>query len=190
MLSDPEIKRTCVAKIMLDASKQQPGRAYTIRQPTAEDGALVHDLIAACPPLDENSLYCNLLQCSHFAATCALAESDGRIDGFVSGYIPPDQPDTLFIWQVAVAQAGRGQGLAKALIREILGRPSCRNVRYVETTITDDNKASWVMFEGLARGLRAETRHRVLFDKTMHFRGRHASESLLRIGPFDLANTN
>ncbi|RMF09737.1 MAG: diaminobutyrate acetyltransferase [Alphaproteobacteria bacterium] len=172
---------------MLDEKDHKPRRNYELRPPKPEDGISVSRLISACPPLDENSLYCNLLQCSHFAQTCALAEHRGGIDGFVSGYIPPGQPDTLFIWQVAVAAAGRGQGLAKRLIRHILERPVCRNVRFLDTTITSDNRASWAMFEGLARTLDAPTTTRVMFDREAHFDGRHASEHLLRIGPFDVA---
>lgn len=167
-----------------DSAKDESGQSVTIRQPEATDGLPVHDLIAACPPLDRNSLYCNLLQCSDFGATCALAEKDGEVVGFVSGYIPPERPDTLFIWQVAVGEAGRGRGLAKALILDILKRPACGKVRYLDTTITDDNKASWAMFEGLARGLDAETTRLSCFDRDLHFGGKHASEIMLRIGPF------
>lgn len=175
---------------MLERSQQTAVIDYEIRRPCAEDGVFVNDLISRCPPLDENSIYCNLLQCSHFSGTCALAERDNEIIGFVSGYIPPGQPDTLFIWQVAIAEAGRGQGLAKALIRDILERPECRTVRYLDTTITDDNRASWAMFEGLARALDADSERSVMFDETRHFKGKHATESLLRIGPFDVARKN
>src|SRR3546814_7090005 len=52
---------------------------FSFRNPVAEDAQAIHDLIAACPPLDTNSLYCNLLQCTHFAETCVLAERDGEI---------------------------------------------------------------------------------------------------------------
>src|SRR3546814_14681168 len=40
---------------------------FSFRNPVAEDAQAIHDLIAACPPLDTNSLYCNLLQCTQFA---------------------------------------------------------------------------------------------------------------------------
>ena len=75
----------------------------------------VWDLIAANPALDGNSLYANLLQCSHFAETCALAEQNGTLVGWMSGYRPPEQPDTLFVWQICVSEAARGQGLGKRL---------------------------------------------------------------------------
>ncbi|WP_323845610.1 diaminobutyrate acetyltransferase [Microbulbifer magnicolonia] len=155
-----------------------------LRRPVSEDGAAVHRLISRCPPLDENSIYCNLLQASHFSDTSVAAEVDGELAGFVSGYLMPQRPDTLFIWQVAVASEARGIGLAGRMIREILRRPACVQVRHLETTITPDNTASWALFRGLARKLGAGCVDSVMFDRERHFRGRHDSEMLLRIGPF------
>ncbi|WP_366935614.1 GNAT family N-acetyltransferase, partial [uncultured Microbulbifer sp.] len=91
---------------------------------------------------------------------------------------------TLFIWQVAVAEQGRGLGLAGRMLREILARPACAEVRYLETTITPDNAASWALFRSLARKLDANCVDTVMFDRERHFKGRHDSEMLLRIGPF------
>lgn len=156
-----------------------------LRQPRGEDGYPLHQLIDACPPLDPNSVYCNLLQCTHFAETGVAAERNGELVGFISGYIPPGQPDTLFIWQVAVHASGRGHGLAKRMLKEILKRPACEDVKYMETTITDDNEASWNLFLSLARDLNAETQRSVKFDRERHLGGQHDSENLLRIGPFD-----
>ena len=82
--------------------------------PGAEDGPSVHALIAACPPLDQNSVYANLLQCTHFADTCVAVKREGRLVGWVSGYIPPQEPDVLFVWQVAVAEEAQQLALDKA----------------------------------------------------------------------------
>src|SRR5690554_2044835 len=95
----------------------------SIRAPRSSDGPRVWRLITATGALDNNSLYANLLQCTHFAATCALAEMDGEIVGWMSAYAPPRQPDTLFVWQICVAEAARGQGLAQKLIAAVLARP-------------------------------------------------------------------
>lgn len=158
-----------------------------IRRPEAVDGLAVHDLVARCAPLDQNSLYANLLQCTHFAETCALAEADGEAVGWVGGYLIPDAPQALFVWQVAVAEAARGRGLAAALILDILGRPGCRRVRHVHTTVTEANAASWRMFGALADALGAPSDRAPLFERDRHFGGAHATEFLLRIGPFDPA---
>ncbi len=104
--------------------------------------------------------------------------------GAVTAYIPPQQPNTLFVWQVAVASEARGCGLAKTMIRHLLERPACAAVRYIETTITPDNQASWALFHGLAQQLECGLEERVFFSKDQHFGGQHEDECLCRIGPF------
>ena len=159
----------------------------TLRRPGPADGAGVNDLIARCKPLDENSVYCNLLQCSHFSETSTLAELDGEPCGFVSGYLVPEQPDSLFVWQVAVAEEARGLKLGKRMILDILRRPVSRGVCNVHTTITPDNKASHGVFKSVARSLDTEVETEVMFDKEDHFDGQAKSEVLWKIGPFKRA---
>lgn len=160
-----------------------------LRVPTAEDGPLLHQLVAQCPPLDPNSIYCNLLHCSHFASTAVAAQLGDALVGFVSGYRIPERPDIYFLWQVAVGVGGRGQGLASRMIRHILERPALGDVAYLETTITPDNTASWRLFRGLARDLETEIEESIIFKRDTHFYGAHADEHLLRIGPFNLDNS-
>ncbi len=151
------------------------------RKPGDRDGQGIHDLINQCPPLDTNSIYCNLLQCTHFADTCVVVEKAGKPIAFLSAYILPNEPDTLFVWQVAVHREGRGQGLGKRMLAEILDRPECKDVKRLQTTITRDNKASWGLFESFANNIDAECRDELLFCRKEHFSGAHASEHLLTI---------
>ena len=155
------------------------------RKPEAADGIRVHRLVAECKPLDENSTYCNLLQCTHFADTCVAVEEDGDLVGFISGYIPPKQPTVLFIWQVAVHEKARGKGLAKRMLADILDRDECQDISYMETTITPDNEASWKMFRSFANERHIGTEEFILFDSRIHFSGEHKDEHLLRLGPFN-----
>lgn len=157
-----------------------------LRKPSAEDGASLFDLVERCAPLDPNSLYCNLLQCTHMAETCVAAIQDENLVGFFSGYVLPTNAETLFLWQVAVDESARGAGLASKMLSHLLARDACRGVRFIETTITEGNKASWALFERLAKKLKADLNNSVMFDKQIHFAGRHDSEMLVRIGPFDL----
>lgn len=158
------------------------------REPSSVDGAAVFELIADCPPLDTNSRYCNLLQCSHFAETSVAVflneDSQNELVGFISGYLIPQRPDTLFVWQVAVSERARGQGLAGRMIKHLLQRSVCADVCFLETTITSDNQASWGLFKGVAKKLDAGLDDKVFFHKGKHFDGRHESETLVRIGPF------
>src|SRR3546814_7926132 len=67
----------------VDAPRAQGGTAVHYRPPRKTDGTRIWALIRSIAALDDNSLYCNLLQCSHFAGTCALAEIDGRAVGWI-----------------------------------------------------------------------------------------------------------
>lgn len=158
----------------------------SVRFPCVTDGVSVNALIANCPPLDRNSLYCNLLQCTHFSATSALAEQGGEVVGFVSGYRLPDRPETLFVWQVAVDRIARGRALGKRLILDILSRPVCAGVSMLETTVTQSNSASQAMFDKIAAVLDAPLRRTLLFDRDRHLGGHHDSELLISIGPFQI----
>ncbi len=156
----------------------------TIRAPRAEDGAAVLNLIERCPPLDQNSAYCYLLQCSQFADTSAIAEMGGKIVGFISGHRLPNDPDSLFIWQVAVAEEARGQGLGREMMLGILRRPTSTGFTHLLATATDDNTSSKGMFQSLANVLDTNMGQSLLFDQNIHFAGAHESEILLTIGPF------
>jgi len=151
------------------------------RKPVPTDGAPVWALIRACAPLDENSLYCNLLQCDHFRDTCILAEHDGRLAGWISGYLLPADPRTLFVWQVAVAPGARGLGLGRQMLERLLDRPECRDVTRLQTTITPDNDASWALFRSLARHRGARLEDRPHFTRAEHFEGRHATEHMVTL---------
>lgn len=156
----------------------------TFRAPAPADGTGVWSLVASCPPLDENSLYCNVLQCAEFADTCLLAERDGQVLGWVSGFRPPRSSITLFIWQVAVHPDAQGMGLGKRLLLALLDRPSCDTLSWIKTTISPGNDSSWALFKSVAQTLGAQIERQPYFDRAIHFSGRHASEDLVTIGPF------
>jgi len=96
----------------------------SLHLPTLNDGYAVHRLIKSCPPLDVNSAYCNFLQSGHFARTSILAKAGDQCVGFISGYVKPEDANTLFIWQVAVNDSARGKGLASQMLDSLLQRPN------------------------------------------------------------------
>ena len=155
--------------------------APILRKPESTDGAAVWSLIKDCEPLDTNSMYCNLLQCDHFADTCVLAERGGDIVGWISAYLLPDDPETLFVWQVAVSERARGQGLAQKMLKELLERDACSEVQQLKTTITKDNEASWALFSRFAAREGADLDSEAHFKRDEHFDGRHATEHMVTI---------
>jgi len=172
------------AKKPSERKDQADRMSVRFRTPKSTDGSAVWDLIKSCGPLDDNSLYCNLLQCDHFAETCVLAEDDRGIVGWISGYILPNDPETFFVWQVAVADRARGQGLAKRMLTHLVDRPICDGVTMVQTTITADNAASWALFTAFARHMSAPMRRAPHFKEAEHFAGRHDTEYMVTIGEF------
>jgi len=156
-----------------------------LRQPERRDGAALHDLVAACPPLDLNSRYAYLLLCEHFAATSVVAELDGEIVGAITGYIPPAQPDTLFVWQVAVAEKMRGQSLASRMLQHLQRHCiDARGLRWMETTISPGNKASHQLFTRFAARHSAGCTTTTLFAAGDFGASGHEEECLYRIGPW------
>lgn len=155
----------------------------TLRMPSAEDGPRITGLIASSPPLDTNSAYCNLLQCTDFRETCVVAERGGELVGWISAYRPPIAPDCLFIWQVAVHSAARGEGLALRMLDALLARPAAAGATTLTTTITPDNAASWALFQALARRIGATLTKAPRFEQEAHFAGAHATEWEARIFP-------
>ncbi len=162
----------------------------TLVKPTAADGPYLQQLVAASPPLDGNSLYCNLLHCSYFANTSIAAKQDGELVGFISAFASPLCSKTLFVWQVVVAEQVRGQGLALRMLTGLLNRADCQQFSYLDTTINPGNQGSWRLFERLQQQLGCAAQRTTLFNREQHFLGDHDDEVLFRIGPFNLKQVN
>ncbi len=147
------------------------------------DGAALYRITCDSGVLDVNSSYAYLLWCRDFADTSAVARVDGKVVGFVTGYVRPDAPDTIVVWQVAVDASQRGGGVAGKLLDFVVDRALAAGARYLETTITADNTASIRLFSALARNRRTELVRSELFTSEM-FPDAHDGEDLFRIGPF------
>ena len=159
-----------------------PGTDTVIfREPVDTDGAAVWELIRDSKPLDENSMYCNLIQCDHFAETCVVAELDDEIVGWISAYIKPSEPETVFVWQVAVSEKARGMGVGSRMLAELLGREACRDVTTLQTTITRSNKASWALFSRFCDRVDGDMDHEPHFTREEHFDGAAATEYMVTI---------
>ncbi|MEU1055202.1 diaminobutyrate acetyltransferase [Streptomyces sp. NPDC005876] len=160
-----------------------------IDRPEVADGAALWRIARDSKVLDLNSSYSYLLWCRDFAATSAVARAEnGEAVGFVTGYVRPDRPDTLFIWQVAVDTAYRGRGLAAALLDGLVARTVAEQaLTTLETTISPDNLPSRRLFTSFAERHGAAVEREVLFDAGLFPDGPHEPEVLYRIGPLSSA---
>ena len=160
-----------------------------MREPTPADGKTLYRLAVESDGLAVNSPYAYVMVGRHFAGTSLIAELDGEPAGFISGHRPQNAPDVVFVWQIAVAKAGRGRGLGKRMLQALVRQSGCRDVRYLEATVTPSNEASQRMFRGFARELGVPCEESPVFPKEFFpdDDGKAEAERLFRIGPFDQA---
>ncbi|MEV3856548.1 diaminobutyrate acetyltransferase [Streptomyces sp. NPDC050095] len=158
---------------------------FQLDHPGVADGAAIWRIARDSKVLDLNSSYSYLLWCRDFAATSVVARDEaGEVAGFVTGYLRPDRPGTLVVWQIAVDEAHRGHGLARELLDGLTAKVAAgRQVTTLETTITPDNSASQALFLSYARRHGASVERHVLFDAGLFPDDGHLPEELYRIGP-------
>jgi len=151
------------------------------RKPLVKDAIAISKLVKENPPLDENSNYMYVLLCHHFSDTCVVAEDGSKIIGFLSGLIPPRNPDTLFVWQAAVDSNYRNMGIANKLVSCACNQAGS-NIKYVEATVTSSNHASLKFLQNFANDLGTNFVKKPLFSTETLGNG-HEDEDLVRIGP-------
>lgn len=153
-----------------------------IRKPRANDGYEIHQLIANSPPLDLNSVYSYYLLSGHFSDSCVVAESRGKVVGFLSAYRIPQRPQTLFVWQVVVNRALRGKRIAWRMLESLLQRYQPGEVQHVEATVNPSNTASRGLFERLAAEQGTQIEEETFLEASAFGTGGdHESEILLRV---------
>lgn len=156
----------------------------TFRMPTEEDGKAIWTLVKETGVLDLNSSYSYLMWAKFFDQTSVVVEANEEIVGFISGFIQPNAPNTLFIWQVAVDALQRKKGLASRMLEAILHRPESRNIRYLKATVSPSNKASAALFQRLAKNLQTQCKVSSFFTEDQFPGKGHEDEDLFTIGPF------
>ncbi|MFF3571335.1 diaminobutyrate acetyltransferase [Nocardia jiangxiensis] len=165
------------------SSRRAPAdSSVVIRSPRIGDGAAMWQIAVDSQVLDANSSYAYLLWCRDFGSTSVVAEIDGDIAGFVTGYLRPEAPEVVFVWQVAVNHAFRGRGVGVAMLDHLVNAAAEQGISTLETTVSPDNEASVAMFASLARRRGAEMSRESLFAPE-DFPDGHEPEDLYRISP-------
>ena len=154
-----------------------------IRRPTLADAVQMYELVNAAGSLDKNSLYLYLLLCRDFSSTCRVAQSDSRLVGVTTAYLPADQPRLVFVWQVAVAEEFRGRGIAMAMLTDLVAGLAASDPWFLQTTITPSNTASRNLFTSLAKKFRTPISATDGFHENLFGRYQHEAEVLYTLGP-------
>jgi L-2,4-diaminobutyric acid acetyltransferase len=175
------------AEPRLDAAcpTAEPPSPIHLEQPQIGDGRDLWRLARDSGELDLNSAYCYLLWCRDFSGTSVVARAERTIVGFVTGHVRPDADDTLFVWQVAVDRAHRGQQIGRRMLDSLATVMDRLGCRYMEATVTPDNVPSARMFSSFARAHGAPLARTEGFDSAI-FPDHHQPEDLVRIGPLQI----
>ncbi|MFE7513585.1 diaminobutyrate acetyltransferase [Streptomyces sp. NPDC057540] len=170
---------------MTTAPLTSPTSDVSVGPAEIADGAELWRIARGSGELDLNSPYSYLLWCRDFADTTAVArDASGRPVGFVTGYLRPDAPRTLFVWQVAVEDSHRGTGVAGTLLDALSARVAAEHgLDRVEATVTPGNQASDRLFRSYARRHGADLTREVLFPAASFPGSGHEAEVLYAIGP-------
>ena len=164
---------------------------FCIRPARREDGAAIWRLVRESETLELNSCYAYLLLASHFADTCVVCVQSGDLLGAVLGYRLPQDPATVFVWQIGVARKARQRGIGKAMVHALLDAVRCQGVTHLEATINPSNGASDSLFRGIARDFATHCNVRDGFvGDDFGPMCDHEPERLYRIGPLDHAVRN
>ncbi|MGB6058635.1 MAG: diaminobutyrate acetyltransferase [Microthrixaceae bacterium] len=152
------------------------------RRPTADDGVAMWRL-AADTTLDDNSPYAYVLWGDQFSSTSRVViDGADNVVGFVMGHRIPARPDCLFVWQIGVSDAVRGQGVASELLDGLW--ESVDDVEYLEATVTPSNTASDRLFRSFALRHGGELSRTLVYGEEMFPEGAgHEAEFSYRIGP-------
>lgn len=158
--------------------------SLTFSKPSVEDGASMWELVKNST-LDLNSAYKYIMMCEFFAETCVVAKENNKLVGFVTAFIPPEKPDVVFVWQVGVDASQRGKGLASKILHELLERDACKNVNYLEATVTPSNQASQALFKRISRDHDTHCEVQECFSKDLFPGDDHEAELTFRVGPLN-----
>lgn len=117
--------------------------AFTLRRPTEAD----HRVLVA--QVDEwwggrkLHTYLPRLWLQHFTGTSWVAEDEnGRIVGFLVGFVSPDQPGEAYIHMVGTSPNHRGAGLGRILYERFFEDVRERGVRRVTAVTWPGNRIS------------------------------------------------
>lgn len=166
------------------------GKMIYFRKPTEDDGSEMYRIVKQSKVLDVNSPYSYLMWSKFFNKTSIIATYEDEVIGFVSGFLQPESPDTLFVWQVAVDEKFRGHGLATKLIERLLMQLQSEKVKYLEATVTPSNIPSSNLFKGIAKKHQTNCTIYECFSEDQFPDENHEAELTYRVGPITFSKQN
>ncbi|KUJ76214.1 hypothetical protein AVO45_12940 [Ruegeria marisrubri] len=152
-----------------------------MRAPTAEDGKTIAALAQRAEQEVVGELLGALAEVGDFGETSIIAELNGEVVGAVLAYVLPYDPQTLFIWQVTVAEGEEGKGLASLMLGQLMRRDACADVTRVQTAIPSSDEHAWTLFRRFAHWQRTRMDIQPFVTQALKPHRRHENDNLVTI---------
>lgn len=178
-------RSTSVSSVKEKSPVQVEAEQIAFRTPTENDGKEMFRIVKESKVLDVNSSYSYLMWGKFFYKTSIIAQYENEVIGFVTGFLKPESPNTLFVWQVAIDEKCRGNGLATKLIMKLINKLKSQNIQFIEATVTPSNKPSSNLFKGLAKRYETDCEIYECFSKDQFPDSSHEAEFAYKIGPLN-----
>lgn len=118
-----------------------------IRNPKESEFKKVYRFISKCKPLESYKAHFYKIMLRYFKDTCFIANCEGRIAGFVLGFISQTQDKTFFLWQIGVNPSMQGKGVGQIFLKTVEKNIKKKGIERIELTIAPKNKPSQRLFE-------------------------------------------
>jgi diaminobutyrate acetyltransferase len=121
--------------------------SIVIRKAREKEFLNVYEFIASCGVLETYGAHFYRIVIRYFRDTCYLAERDGKILGFMWGFLSQTDPHTFFLWQIGVDPSTRGEGIGGRILEAAERELAERGCHRIELTIDPSNRPSQRLFE-------------------------------------------
>jgi phosphoribosylamine--glycine ligase len=129
--------------------REASGDAIAVRSPNETEFMRIHRFVKSCDRMEKYPEHLYRIVLRYHGDVCFVAESKGRIVGFVMGMRSEREPEKIFIWEIGVNRKMRGQGVATRLLNAMESKALDMGCRRMEATIDPANRASYSLFEKL-----------------------------------------
>nr|WP_163502630.1 GNAT family N-acetyltransferase [Halomonas socia] len=130
------------------------------RHPSLEDAHEIYQLAKSTDQLDRYPEYFYLLWCRDFKGTSLIAKKDHVLAGFIIGYIRPEDPATLLIWQQAMSPKILNRGTGVRMLYYLTKKCVSNGTRFIEATIDPKNQPAERTLLGISKKFNTKIKKR------------------------------
>lgn len=121
--------------------------SLVIRKAREDEFLDIYRFVCSCGVLETYGEHFYRIVIRYFGDTSYVAERDGRILGFMWGFLSQSRPDTFFLWQIGVDPSTRGEGIGARILEVAEAELAEHGCRRIELTIDPSNRPSQRLFE-------------------------------------------